>query len=258
MKRLFACLAAGLALSGNAQALMLTNPDEIDIALRVGVGVKDVNPANGIDPVSSGVDVNPEKDGSFQLRGAFEDNEGTGAVIGGGNVDPNQNLSVSATDIGAPTSFAVSLVTPFATPLLGLVEISGLAQVTASDAGGSGGTLLSDVLTSSHFVDFLVFGDAPGEQFVLSLLNLDLSYPEGGTANANASSTQLFDCGTFGAGGCVAMGIFIGFTGAGTGDVYTVVTELSVNPSANVPSPSVVALLGLGLGALWAGRRVAR
>lgn len=161
--------------------------------------------------------------------------------------DPFAQLTVGLTDFGTPTTFTVTINVPLIlAPGVYTYTLDGTTTVT--DADGNGVDITS---TSMGGQNGLYFGLV--DSLVVEVSGVSQNDLATGATYAPAQKSGSASCAV-----CTFFGAAIGMTGSGGGDQYNDFVRFGINESLEVPAPTTLALLGLGLVALGLMRRPAR
>ena len=235
-----------IALATSVQASVVTSDTEFFGQLIVTVDGNINDDAQVISLVFDGTTF-----GIPQQEIEFGDDDLRDLVVVGanGDVDPIASMTVTVTDFGTPTSFAISLTTTIV-PIVGLATSELTISGTLTDAAEGDGVSATP-FTSSHI----------GQATVEGLGVLDAG-PPASTAGSYGPFTQTTNLDSANFGGSIeAMDVQISFTGSGGGDVINFSATHTLTPvqTPAIPEPTTFAvwgLLGLTLsGACWWRRR---
>lgn len=166
-----------------------------------------------------------------------------------GNIDPIMVGAFTVVDNGAPTSFGLSVTSPFAPAEPAGAMLTSVATLTGVLTDPQGGTVsVTPNLVSPLLMEALVQGTSvvavgPG---VADAASSHTYGPESATATTTCP-----------AGGCDNFGFLLSFIGDGGGAQYAFTATHLLTPAQDVAIPAPLLLIGLGLLGMSRNRRTA-
>jgi hypothetical protein len=150
-----------------------------------------------------------------------------------GKFDPVLNLGIAVQDIGAPSTFGFSIISPLNPALTGKldyeIDLVGGFTDGGSDGGSISGTALNGVM------------DVSLNNIIIDGLGPNANFPNPPNAYAYGPFNKT---GSIVGGPYNTFNIAFGFTGSGNDDVVTLNGRFEINP---VPEPATMLLIGTGL-----------